>query len=289
MSTTLTVTPLTTSIGARVEGLDLLQPITPDHAGQIRAALDAHCVLHFPRQAIGLDEQNRLAEVFGPLQPLPSLGFLGVKHANVSIEPEMTAREAPTDWRHVDFQGWHTDSSFTSFIPRAAVLRAEVLSPVGGGTSWTNMCAAYDALSPSMQAWLGTLKAIHWYPPYYKDAIKFDTFTPQMQAAFDAEFPPREHPVVVQHPTSGRKLLFVNPGYTVNIVGLSDKESRTVLRFLFEHAATSDFVYRHRWVMDDIMVWDELATLHLAPQDYRPHPRRVVRVTAGRVTPAAPA
>src|SRR5579862_6309681 len=98
------------------------------------------------------------------------------------------------------------------------------------------MCAAYEALSPAMRGWLAGLKAVHWYPYYYKHGSKLDTFPVEFQKKFDEKFPPREHPVVFEHPTSGRRGLFVNPGYTEHIVGLSAKESRTVLRFLFNHA-----------------------------------------------------
>jgi taurine dioxygenase len=286
----LSVTPLTTSIGARIEGIDLHDEIATDVAEQIRQELNRHFVLVFPGQHITLKEQSRLAEVFGPLEPLPSLKFLGAKDASVKIDEKLVSyMERSLDWRSVEHPAWHTDSSFTAQIPRAAVLRAEVISPVGGGTSWINMCAAYDALSPLMQQWLTTLKAVHWFQPDYKQALGFDQFSPELQAEFDRQFHPREHPVVIQHPESGRLALFVNPQYTLSISGLKAKESRNLLHFLFRHAGSQQFVYRHRWTPGDIVVWDELVTLHLVPDDYAPHPRRVVRVTAGLVEPRAPA
>jgi taurine dioxygenase len=282
----LTITPLTTSIGARVEGVDMRQDIPPEHARQIRKALDDHCVLHFPDQHIGVEEQTRFASVWGEPEPMAHYAFLGSHKIPVSIDPDTIIPDPrPKDWRMVDFEGWHLDMSFLSYTPHAAVLRPEVLSPVGGGTSWINMYAACDALSPSMQDWLCSLKAVHWFSERFKPGMKFDTFPVELQEKFDDNFPPREYPLIVEHPTSGRRLLFVNPIFTQYIVGLSAKESRAVLRFLFNHAATPDFIYRHRWTMGDIIVWDELATLHLAPQDYRPHPRRMVRITAGRLTP----
>jgi taurine dioxygenase len=290
MTKALTITPLTTSIGARIEGVDMRREIPPEHAVQIRKALDDYFVLHIPGQHIGLDEHIRFSTVWGEPEPLPTVKFLGSNRLHVNIDPDtVELDERSLDWRRIDYPEWHTDSSFTAYVPHVAVLRGEILSPVGGGTSWTNMCAAYDGLSPGMQDWLGTLKAVHWYPDHYKHGMKFDTFPLELQQRFDDEFPPREHPVVFEHPSSGRRGLFVNPGYTQYIAGLSAKESRAILRFLYNHATASDFVYRHRWTEGDIMVWDELATMHLAPQDYRPHPRRVVRVNAGRLTPKAPA
>jgi taurine dioxygenase len=108
------------------------------------------------------------------------------------------------------------------------------------------------------------------------------------EARFDAEFPPREHPMVIEHPHSHRKSLFINPKYVVRIAGMTNKESVSMLRFLYNHIVTPDFVYRHHWSPGDIVVWDELVCVHLAPRDYHPHQRRLVRVTAGLVTPTAP-
>jgi taurine dioxygenase len=190
-----------------------------------------------------------------------------------------------------EFDGWHVDSSFTECIPRAAVLRAEIIPPIGGMTAWTNVCAAFEALSPLMQEWLTSLKAVHGYPAGYREAIGINRMPQEVRDRFDAEFAPRAQPLVFRHPRSGRCGLFVNPSYTTHIEGLSPKESRTILSFLFTHLANSEFIYRHRWQEGDIVAWDELVTLHLAPDpsDYAPHPRRVVRVTAGLEMPQAPA
>src|SRR5206468_3965762 len=105
--------------------------------------------------------------------------------------------------------------SFTPWLPRAAVLRAEVIPPLGGDTGFASLCAAYDGLSPVMQKWLQDAKAIHVFPPGYKEAIHITEYGPDAEERFDAEYPPREHPLVITHPDSGRKALFVNPTYTV--------------------------------------------------------------------------
>jgi len=133
------------------------------------------------------------------------------------------------------------------------------------------------------------LHAVHAPHAAYKSSIQFEQYGEDAEARFDAEFPPREHPVVIEHPHSRRRALFVNPKYVVRIAELNNKESVTLLRFLYNHIATPDFVYRHHWTLGDIVVWDELVTVHLAPRDYHPHPRRIVRVTAGLVAPTSPA
>ena len=280
------VEPLTTTIGARVRGVDL-RDLAPDAGEQIRRALDTHGVLVFPAQHLDLEQQCRFAETFGPLEPLPSVKFLGWDHVLTLDGLIKPAKDRAAGQLWPDHQGWHTDSSFTAQIPRAAVLRAEIIPPVGGATSWTHMSAAYEALSEEMQRWLCGLRAVHSYPPGYREAIGLGRQPEEVQRRFDEEFRPREHPIVALHPRSGRRLLFVNPTYTTHITGLTPRESRHVLNLLFSHLASSDFVYRHRWVEGDVVVWDELATLHLAPEDYAPHRRRMVRVTAGLETPTA--
>lgn len=281
------IEPLTTTIGAKIEGIDI-GALLPGEAEILRTALDDHGVLVIPGQQAGLEEQKRFAETFGPIEPLPTLKFLGWEPVLVVEDIVKTRKERPAAMQWGEHQGWHTDSTFTAQVPRAAVLRPEVIPPMGGGTSWTSLCAAYEDLSDEMQRWLGGLRATHAEPPGYREAIGLMDKPPEVQQAFADAFPPLSHPVVIRHPRNGRRALFVNPTYTVKIEGLSHKESRHILNFLFSHIAQSDFVYRHRWREGDIVVWDELVTLHLAPDDFAPHPRRMVRVTAGLETPSGP-
>lgn len=284
MAGKLSIEPLTTTIGARVGGVQVGN-LSPDEAAAIDRALDIYGVLLFSGQEAGLEEQKRLAQVFGPLEPLPPLKFLGWD-AVLDVEEIVAARKhRPASLQWGEHQGWHSDSTFTAQLPRAAVLRPVVIPPVGGATSWSSLCAAYDDLSDEMQHWLSGLRAVHAEPQGYREALKLHEQSEQVQQAFSEAFPRRSHPVVIEQPRTGRKALFVNPSYTVNIEGLSHKESRYLLNFLFTHIASSDFVYRHRWCAGDLVVWDELVTLHLAPDDFAPHRRRMVRVTSGLVTP----
>lgn len=298
MKSTVTVTPLTSSIGARVTGVDLHTDLEADVAATILDAFAKHCVLVFPNdEPVGPDEQTRLAEVFGAPQPLAIFQFLGAPKPVTALgsdsgikQPDRAApkRGANSDVRiRGDNDGWHTDSSFTPWLPRAAVLRAEKIPPIGGDTSFINLCAAYEGLSPVMQDWLQTLTAIHTYTPYYKEAINVWQYGDDAEERFDAEYPPREHPLIIRHPETGRPALFVNPVYTVQISGMSRPESDAILRFLFHHVASTEYIYRHHWSEGDVVVWDELTALHRAPTDFAPYDRKVVRVTAGRTVPTA--
>ena len=107
-----------------------------------------------------------------------------------------------------------------------------------------------------------------------------------MQARFNEEEAVRVHPVVVRHPITGRKSLFVSPAYTVEIEGLSSRESAMLLEFLFREAARPDFVYRHHWEMGDLVIWDELPTMHQGPDTFSSE-RQLVSVYGGLTRPVA--
>jgi taurine dioxygenase len=300
------LTPLTGSIGAQVEGVDLRHDIPPAVAIQIREAFAAHFVLVFRNEhKATAEEQRRLAELFGEPQPLALFQFLGAKQPSITFNPgsriaasdavsapKPTASVPSQELRNLglagDFDGWHSDSTFTPWLPRAAVLRAEIIPPVGGDTGFVSLCAAYDALSPMMKNWLADASAVHTVPEGFKEGINLAQYGPDAEARFDAEYPPREWPLVIAHPDTGRKALFVNPGYIVHIRGLKRQESHALIRFLCRHVASLNFIYRHHWRAGDLVLWDELTALHRAPDDFAPHDRKVVRITAGRVVPTAP-
>jgi taurine dioxygenase len=309
MAGAVTITPLTGSIGARVTGLDLGKEVPEDLADEIRDAFARHYVLVFSNDhEVGPEEQTRVAALFGEPQPLAIFQFLGAMSSSITFNPgskiaqtkeksapiptavhnDRLARELQGLGLSGDFDGWHTDSSFTPWLPRVAVLRAEVIAPVGGDTGFTSLCAAYDGLSPTMQRIVDELTAIHVVPGGYKEGINIWQYGPDAEARFDAEYPPREWPVVIEHPESGRRALFVNPSYTVHIMGLKRLESNALLRLLFAHIGGAGFQYRHHWSPGDLVLWDEVTVLHRAPDDFAPHDRKVVRVTAGRCSPNAP-
>ncbi len=295
------VTRLTSSIGARVEGVDLSRDIPDAVQVQLQNALWDNYVLVFPGRDVGMDEQVRLVSCFGEVQPMPVFRFLGERNPAIAVDtrgggivdregrtrrpvifnnrPQQQARELPN---------WHTDVSFTPVVPQAGSLRAEVLPPVGGDTCFASLCTAYGALSQVMQDWLVNLKAVHAPPAGYKESINVWQYGEDAEARFDAEYEPREHPLVIEHPHSHRPSLFVNPSFTVRIAGMTDPESVNILRFLYSHMTAASFVYRHHWSPGDIVVWDELVCLHLPPTDFQPHDRRLVRVIGGTVAPASP-
>lgn len=304
-SQSLRILPLTGSIGAEVSGVDLSREISEDVGEEIRRAFAEYLVLVFRNEnGTNEGEQNRLAALFGELQPLQVFQYLGAMQASITFKPgsrieasnDDSAPKGSAPIKRDDlmglglageFDGWHVDNAFAHFLPKAAVLRSEVMPPVGGDTCFAGLTAAYDALSPMMQEWLANAKAVYLVPDGFKEGINIHQYGPDAEARFDAEYPPREWPLVVQHPVTGRKALFIVPGYVVHIAGLKRAESHAMIRLLCQHIRSASFIYRHHWQPGDLVVWDEVFALHRAPDDFLPHDRKVVRVTAGRQVPTA--
>ena len=151
----------------------------------------------------------------------------------------------------------------------ASILHLREVPGHGGDTLFANMYAAYDALSEPMRKFLDPLTALHAsdYTNFYGD------HEPQRES------PSAEHPVIRTHPVTGKRLLFVNRGFTRQIKGLSRTESRALLDFLFEHAAQPRFQCRLSWEKDSVAIWDNRCTQHLAVWDYYPETRSGIRVT----------
>jgi taurine dioxygenase len=275
----LTLRTLTSSIGAVVDDVQLAS-IDRGDARRIRAALSENGVLVFPHQRLTREQQVEVAGCFGTVHGHPVPEFLFGAADPVAVV-ENDADKLPQE-----DQQFHVDYSFSTEIPDLAVLHAEVLPPNGGDTMWANAGAAYDALSPRMQQFLDGLTARH-------DAG--DKFWWEMRRTLGEEsserarehFQGNSHPIVCAHPVNGRKVLFVNPGYTVVVNELNRSESTGVLRLLFDHLNNPAFHYRHRWSAGDIVMWDEHLTAHMGPFDFAPHHRRLARVTAGSTAPVA--
>ncbi len=289
MADELRITPLTSVLGARVEGVALAGDVDDVTIAALRAALLEHLVLVLPGQRLGADEQHRFASRLGRPEPHPVTRFLGGEQTIVRVDNELIAPPDLAAKPHLDHLAahgaWHTDYTFHREIPTFATLRAELVPPVGGDTLWASMHAAFESLSPRMQGWLLDLRALHWHGPHFARNFGIETNGPEAVARFEAAFPPVEHPVVITHPETGRRALFVNPSYTVRLVGLEPAESDALLDYLFRHATQPRFHLRHHWSQDDLIVWDERATIHLAPTDFLPHRRRLIRVAVGSEAP----
>jgi taurine dioxygenase len=174
--------------------------------------------------------------------------------------------------------GWHTDHSYDAAPAMGSVLLAVELPPSGGDTLFADMYAAYDALSDGLKATLGTLKAHHASAHVFGEAGVYGK-TDRADLAGHKDTPEAVHPVVITHPGSGKKALYVNPSFTTGIVGWTRDESLALLGYLYGHAIKPQFVHRFQWGPGSMAIWDNRCTWHNAMNDYHGHRRLMHRIT----------
>jgi taurine dioxygenase len=266
------IVPLSPAIGARIDGVNLCEPIDEGTRAVLRDALLAHHVLLFENQPVTPEQHRALAQGFGRLHIHPI-------YPQAPGVPEIVVLDNHAD-NLPDNDNWHTDVTFIQTPPMGSLLSARQLPPHGGDTLWSSNIAAWEALSAPMQRMLDGLHAEHDMVKSFP-AHRFAR-TPDERVTWEAACkanPPVFHPVVRTHPESGRKGLFVSEGFTTRILDLSAAESDAVLRLLISHNARPEFTVRWRWKVGDFAFWDNRLTQHYAVADYLPHRRVMHRAT----------
>ncbi|BCL74607.1 taurine dioxygenase [Jeongeupia sp. HS-3] len=268
----LAITPLSPAIGAIVSGLSLAAPLSDEHRTALNDALLRHQLLFFRDQALTPEQQRDFARQFGDLHIHPI-------YPNVPETPQILVLD--TDANNLpDNDNWHTDVTFIPTPPLGAVLAAKQLPPTGGDTLWASGTAAYDALSPQLQALLSGLTATHDFAKSFPASRHAISAAGRARwEATRAKNPPLSHPVIRTHPVTGRRAIFVNEGFTLRINELPERESRALLDFLYAHVARPEFTVRWRWQVNDVAFWDNRVTQHYAIADYLPARRVMHRAT----------
>ena len=283
MAVTGNIRPLAGHIGAEISGIDL-RHLDDGKVTALRETWLEHKVLFFPRQELSADELVRVASCFGEIDP---------PHSGLERHPDnpavMIAASRKGDGGGKFNAIWHSDVTFDETPPAASMLRAETLPPVGGDTLFTSMEAAFDALSERLKTAIEGLEAFHDgipnFTPYLLDPGTPDG--PRRLENLKREHTGCVHPVVVRHPETGRRSLFVNRAFTQRILGLPDIESRGLLNLLIEHCEQASFQMRWSWSRGDVALWDNRCTLHYAAFDYGRHDRIMHRVTLRGSRPLA--
>lgn len=255
--------PLTPRLGAEVAGLDLAAPLAEHEVEALRWALADRGVLVFRDQHLDREAHKTFGRLFGSLHrhPLPDPR---------SGDPEIVVVETTARSAFAQGEGWHSDVTCEVNPPVASALHLTESPAVGGDTVFADMRLAYDRLSPPMRRFLDGLHAVH-------DGHSYGSYG----AAARSGDPPRAvHPVVIAHPVTGRKVLYVNPTFTTKIVGLRAWESDAILGSLYDLVATNPALHcRVRWEPGTLTLWDNRSTQHHAVWDYHPHTRYGERVT----------
>ncbi len=286
----LTITPSGETLGATVTGIDLAEPLDARQFGAIFAALGRHGVLRFPGQTLDARQLKAFAARFGGLEINVAGAYQEPGHPEVMILSNIVENGMPIGALDAG-QDWHTDMSYSATIAFANVLYAlKVPRRDGrplGGTEFANMRAAYRDLPEEIKTRLDGMTVLHdfnkfWEKMRQRPGSWRKPMTPEQRRLK----PPVSHPIFLDHPITGERVLYANPGYAIRINELSEAESDEMLAFLFEHQLQPRYRYLHRWTEGDVLLWDDIGTLHNAQADYGPDEHRLIKrcqVMADRV------
>ena len=269
------VAPLSPHIGAEVQGVDLARPLSPAQVRDLAQASADWMVLVFRDQVLDRAAHKTFARHFGDLHVHPM-------HIHRQDDPEILPVKTTANSAYTAGDGWHTDVTCDPVPPLGSMLYITQTPECGGGdTLFADMYLAFELLSAPMQRFLEGLTAVHDGALPYVGAYK--------SVPPEGGYPRSEHPVVTRHPVTGRKVLYVNSGFTSHIAGLGRRESRALLDMLFEHIATTVQLHcRVQWQPNTLTFWDNRCTQHHAVWDYYPHERYGERVSiVGAAAPAA--
>ncbi len=260
------VQPVAPTIGAKITGVDLREPLDDETFEEIARAHVAYKVLFFRDQDLSIEQHLDFARRFGPLEEHPFLPAKGGHEEVIRF-----AKDAETVGVE---NNWHSDVSWREVPSLGSVLRAVDVPGVGGDTLFADMIAAYEGLPDEVKERIDGAVAVHDFTHSFGFAMDAETLAERQK-----QFPPAEHPVVRTHPVSGRKILYVNAIFTSHIVGMERAESDRLLAHLYAQAAIPEYQCRFRWEKDSVAFWDNRAVQHYASSDYWPKQRVMERVT----------
>lgn len=259
------------ALGAEISGVDLSQPLSKSLAQDIREVFLANEVIFLRQQALSAQQFMDFACAMGEPVEYPFVkGLAGFPHI---IEVKKLEHET------VNFGGvWHSDTTYLDFPPMGSMLLAREIPPFGGDTLFASQCAAYEALSDTMQRMLQGLKGVNTSAKADVSKTREDRLKSDGKDSAPQSFS-SIHPLVRTHPETGRKALYVNVAHTAGIEGLSDSESAPLLNFLFQHQVKPEFTCRWAWAPNDLTFWDNRCAQHNPINDYHGYRRVLNRIT----------
>ena len=272
------VIPSGQSLGATIEGLDLAKDIPVE---KVFEQLGKYGVLRFPKQQLDPKQLRDFSAQLGELEinvasgPYQAPGVPEVMNLSNIVENGKPIGLADAG------QGWHTDMSYSRNIAFANVLYGIKIpkrdgKPLGA-TQFANMHAAYEGLPQQYKTQLAGKTVLHDFEKFW-EMMRRDKGSkrPPLTDAQRKAKPPVSHPIFLEHPITKKKVLYANPGYSIRINELPRKESDEILAFLFEHQLKAEYLYTSEWQERDVLVWEDIGTIHNAVADYGPHEHRHV-------------
>jgi alpha-ketoglutarate-dependent sulfate ester dioxygenase len=261
---TIDVRPVAGYIGAEIDGVDLRDDLSDQVIAEIHAALLRYKVLFFRGQEIGHAEQVAFSRRFGEVTPSHPYDDEAPAEFPQILAVDSRKYEKRFGRKRFSYDNrWHTDVTALVNPPKASLLRAEDVPAQGGDTTWTNLVAAYEGLPPALKTLADNLRAEHRFGgrhPFWTEGSDYGQRVNKNPLV-------TEHPVVRVHPETKERALFVTPGFTSRIVGLSPEQSDRVLDLLFAEVTRQTYTVRFRWERGSLAFWDNRATAHLAPTD----------------------
>jgi len=273
--------PTGKALGATIEGIDLAHALSDPAFRQILRALGECGVLCFPKQRLATQQFVRFGRMFGELEINVANQFHEPGFPQVMVLSNLTAGGKPLGLADAG-QGWHTDMSYSKEIALANVLYA-VRVPTRDGrplgdTQFRNMHAAYEDLPAEVKHRLKERTATHDFAKFW-DMMRARPGSQRTPLTREqrAKKPPVSQPIFRTHPITGRTVLYCNPGYATRIDGMADGESAELLQFLFAHQEQDKYFYAHQWTEGDVLMWDNIGTVHNALADYGADEPRYMR------------
>ena len=268
------VEPLDGPLGAVIHGLDSSKPLSEEDFRTVENAMCDHVAIVAPELEENVPWLRDFGTRFGPLVP----HILDQYHHPDGFEVSIIARNTGTaesrDTAKPAGAFWHSDLSYEKEPSDAIFLYSTQIPNKGGDTLAANMCMAYDGLPDKLKRRIAPLTATHRWGWNTGGAA------PKLTDKQQETHPDVVHPVVRIHPKTGRKILYVNPGYTMKINDVSQQESDDLLAELYEHALNPNYQYRHKWSLNMLLGLDNRASIHAAVDDYD-EPRRMLRMIVG--------
>src|SRR5262245_9077167 len=276
------VVPSGKALGATVEGLDLASPLDERTVESLIQSLGERGVLRFPQQTLTGRQQRDFAARFGELEVNVASGpFQEPGIPEVMTLSNMVENGKPIGLADAG-QDWHTDMSYSKTIAFANVLYGIKIPrrngvPLGN-TEFCSMHAAYEGLSSALREKLEGKTVLHDFNKFWdKMRMEKGSKRPPLTEAQKKAKPPVSHPIFLKHPITGRKVLYANPGYSMRINELPQKESDEILEFLFAHQTKPEYRYSFQWSEGDVLMWENFGTIHNAVADYGPDEHRLIK------------
>ena len=271
---TIRVNPLGGALGAEIYGIDLSEAISDEQLTEVRQVFGQYAVIFFRNQNLSPENEIRFAKRWGEIN---TNRFF----SSVEGYPQIALVVKEPDQKNNIGGSWHTDHSYDIAPALGSMLFAHEVPVSGGDTVFASMYKVYDTLSDGLKSTLSNLRARHSSAHVFGAARAANGNDDTVGRIKNPEAATQEaiHPVVISHPETGRRSLYVNPGFTLGFEGWSDEESKPLLEYLYAHAARPEFTCRFQWKAGSIAFWDNRATWHLAVNDYQGHRRMMHRIT----------